>query len=117
MPWEVQYHPEFRREFEELPRPVKVEFESIQNHLVSQGPALGRPHADTLDDSRFPNMKELRFNAARGVWRIAFAFDPERQAILLVAANKRGSNQRQFYKRFVRVADSRYTDHLSRLRE
>jgi hypothetical protein len=43
-------------------------------------------------------MKEIRFNAADGVWRVAFAFDPNRRAILLVAGDKSGIGQRQFYK-------------------
>ena len=69
------------------------------------------------DGSSFPNMKELRFNAADGVWRVAFAFDPKRQAILLVAGDKSGVNQQRFYKGLIRKADSRFTDHLKRLKE
>ena len=49
------------------------------------GPQLGRPHVDTLRASRHANMKELRFDAAEGVWRVAFAFDEKRNAVLLVA--------------------------------
>jgi hypothetical protein len=58
--------------------------------LEQFGPHLGRPHVDTLQGSRHSNMKELRFTAADGVWRVAFAFDPERHAILLVAGDKSG---------------------------
>ena len=65
---------------------------SVQNALSDrlvalrdEGPNLGRPYADTLNGSRYANMKELRFNAAGGVWRVAFAFDPVRRGILLVA--------------------------------
>ena len=43
-------------------------------------------------------MKELRFNANDGVWRIAFAFDPERKAILLVGGDKSGTNEKRFTK-------------------
>jgi hypothetical protein len=66
--------------------------------LADFGPALGRPHVDTLAGSRHANMKELRFNAVDGVWRVAFAFDPERRAILLVAGDKSGMSQARFYK-------------------
>jgi len=45
---------------------------------------------DTLKGSRYANMKELRFSAADGEWRVAFAFDPRRAAILLVAGDKSG---------------------------
>jgi len=56
-------------------------------------------------------MKELRFQI-EGVWRVAFAFDPQRQAILLVAGNKQGKNQKKFYQDLIRKADTRFSDYL-----
>ena len=85
--------------------------------LEVYGPGLGRPHADTLAGSKHANMKELRFKAVDGVWRVAFAFDPERQAILLVAGDKTGVAQKRFYKRLIAKADSRFTGHLKTLKE
>jgi hypothetical protein len=79
------------------------------------GPSLGRPEADTLNGSDYANMKELRFKAGGGVWRVAFAFDPERNAILLVAGDKSGVGQKQFYKRLIGKADARYKEHLDNL--
>lgn len=61
-------------------------------------------------------MKEMRFEWAGEVWRVAFAFDPKRQANLLTAGDKAGANQRRFYKRLIAVADARYDDHLATLR-
>ena len=80
--------------------------------LAEFGPALGRPHVDTLAGSRHANMKELRFKAADGVWRVAFAFDPERRAILLVAGDKSGMSQARFYKALIKTADARFTGWL-----
>jgi hypothetical protein len=60
-------------------------------------------------------MKELRFTLPDGEWRIAFAFDPERSAILLVGGSKSGTNERQFYKDLIWVADARFTAHLKTL--
>jgi hypothetical protein len=57
-------------------------------------------------------MKELRFKAGGGVWRVAFAFDPERAAILLVAGDKSGVSESKFYKRLIDKADRRYKEHL-----
>ena len=85
--------------------------------LQVYGPGLGRPHADTLAGSKHANMKELRFKADDGVWRVAFAFDPERQAILLVAGDKAGVAQKRFYKALLAKADSRFTGHLKTLKE
>jgi hypothetical protein len=60
-------------------------------------------------------MKELRFDAAGGVWRIAFAFDPKRRAILLVAGDKSGGSEKRFYRELIRKADQRFDAHLSRI--
>jgi hypothetical protein len=61
-------------------------------------------------------MKELRFDAGGGVWCVAFAFDPERKAILLVAGDKGGRSQRMFYRRLISTADRRFEDHLGRVK-
>ncbi len=52
-----------------------------------------------------------------GVWRTAFAFDPERKAILLVAGDKSGVSEDRFYKKLIKKADDRFDDHLTRLKE
>ncbi len=62
-------------------------------------------------------MKELRFDADNGVWRVAFAFDPERKAVLLVAGDKSGGSQRKFYKKLIIKADDRFDEHLEYLRK
>ena len=61
-------------------------------------------------------MKELRFDAAGGVWRVAFAFDPRRRAILLVAGDKAGVGQQRFYERLIAKAAGRLDAHLRRLK-
>ena len=71
----------------------------------------------TLNGSRHANMKELRFQAADGVWRVAFAFDPERKAILLVAGDKSGISERRFYRQLIKKADGRFDTHLDRLKD
>ena len=78
---------------------------------------MGRPRVDTLKGSRHANMKEIRFSAADGEWRVAFAFDTKREAILLVAGDKSGSSEKRFYRRLVRKADERFDAHLDRLKK
>ena len=80
-------------------------------------PQCGHPHVDTLKGSIHMNMKELRFNAAKGVWRCAFAFDPDRAAILLVAGDKAGVSEKRFYKQLIARAGTRFTQHLERLED
>jgi hypothetical protein len=77
--------------------------------------ALAVRMRDTLKGSEYPNMKELRFRADDGVWRVAFAFDPRRNAILLIAGDKSGTSQARFYKRLIATADARYGAHLKRI--
>ncbi len=108
MAWQVEFHPAFDREFHAFREPVQDELLALIDQLAESGPSLGRPQVDTLNGSRHPNMKELRFRAEREVWRAAFAFDPTRQAIVLAAGNKRGRNERRFYERLMRTADERF---------
>ncbi|ESZ12221.1 type II toxin-antitoxin system RelE/ParE family toxin [Mesorhizobium sp. L48C026A00] len=115
MTWEVVFGDEFDREFEALPQTVQDELLASAKLLGVFGPQLGRPHADTLNDSSFANMKELRFDADDGVWRVAFAFDRKRKAILLVAGDKSGVSEKRFYKSLIAKADKRYQGHLDRL--
>ncbi len=61
-------------------------------------------------------MKELRFEASDGEWQATFAFDPGRQAILLVAGDKSGGSQKRFYKQLIAKADRRFSAHLKSLK-
>ena len=87
----------------------------MSRQLQQFGPQLGRPQVDTLKGSRHANMKEARFGAADGEWRLAFAFDPKRRAIFLVAGDKSGGSARRFYRALIRKADERFDRHLARL--
>lgn len=84
--WEVQIADEFEPEYSLLPVDVQMEVLALARLLQQFGPSLGRPRVDTLKGSRYSNMKELRFDVADGVWRLAF--DPKRKAMLLVAGDK-----------------------------
>jgi len=115
--WVVEIGDEFVLEFDGLHEDVRTEILALSRLLQRFGPQLGRPRVDTLKGSRHPNMKELRFSAAGGEWRVAFAFDPRRRAILLVAADKSGASGRRFYRRLIRTADDRFDAHLARQRK
>ena len=115
--WGVEIGDEFEPEFDPLPEDVRTEILALALLLEQFGPQLGRPRADTLHGSRHANMKELRFSAADGEWRVAFAFDPKRKAILLVAGDKSGGSEKRFYRELIRKADERFDAHLGRLRK
>lgn len=116
MPWTVRFVDEFERGFLAFETAVQDEMLAGARLLAKYGPHLGRPHVDTLKGAKHANLKELRFGAAGGVWRVAFAFDPNRHAILLVAGDKSGVSEDRFYKRLIAQADRRYSTHLQRLK-
>lgn len=116
MKWIVKFYEKFEPEFNELDMEVQNELLAHAIFLEKFGPQLGRPYVDTLKGSKYSNMKELRFKAANGVWRVAFAYDPKREAILLVAGNKAGVGEKRFYKELIRKADERFSDYLRTLK-
>ncbi len=85
MNWQVIFYDEFELEFAAFAANVQDELLAHALLLRDYGPGLGRPTVDTLKGSKHANMKELRFRQGKEVWRVAFAFDPSRQAVLLVA--------------------------------
>ena len=101
MSWNVQFYNTFDAELEDLPETVQDELLAHARLLEEFGPQLGRPRVDTLNGSKHANMKELRFNADDGIWRVAFAFDPKRKAILLVCGDKSGGSEKRFYKQLI----------------
>lgn len=115
MRWAVSLGDEFESEFRALGEEVRLELLAIARLLQQLGPQLGRPRADTLKGSRHANMKEFRFSAGGGEWRVAFAFDVKREAILLVAGDKSGGSEKRFYRELIRKADDRFDAHLARL--
>lgn len=85
--------------------------------LEERGPQLGRPIVDTVKASRHKNMKELRpGSSGRTELRVLFAFDPQRQAILLVAGDKSGDWKR-WYAKSIPVADDLFDEHNAQLKK
>jgi hypothetical protein len=116
MTWEVILYAAFEDELRTFEPSVQDALIVVAKLLADLGPQLGRPQFDTLKGSRHANMKELRFEAADGEWRAAFAFDPERRAVVLVAGDKSGGSQKRFYKQLIAKADLRFSDHVESLK-
>lgn len=114
--WTVLFHEEFDIEFQALDRDLQDELLAHAKLLQEFGPKLGRPAVDTLTGSKHANMKELRFGWKGQVWRVAFAFDPERHAILLAGGDKRGADSKRFYGRLIAIADRRFAGYLAVLK-
>jgi hypothetical protein len=110
--WVVEFHVEFAAEVRKFPHAVRGKLKAAAIILSEYGPQLGRPYVDTLNGSRYAKMKELRFNADGGAWRVAFAFDLERKAILLVGGDKAGIGKTRFYRDLIHIADERFDRYL-----
>lgn len=115
MTWTVKFADEFEAEFDTFPATVQDELLAQARVIERFGPQAKRPRIDTLNGSRHAHMKGLRFDADGGVWRIAFALDPRRQAILLVGGDKSGGSEKRFYRRLIATADQRFDAHLARI--
>ena len=85
--------------------------------LQREGPTLGRPYVDTIRNSRFKNMKELRVSS-QGALRVLFAFDPTRRAVLLLGGDKSKDSQwNDWYINAIRRADDLFEEHIRKLGE
>jgi hypothetical protein len=117
MTWVVNFHPDFESEFDQLSEHQQDGILAAAHLLAQFGHELGRPTVDTLKGSKHVNMKELRVRIGKELWRIAYAFDPAREAILLVGGDKGGQHQKRFYKNIIAVADERFDRHLADLKK
>ena len=114
--WHVATTAAFDEWFADLDEDGQAELIAKVELLKLLGPKLGRPHADTLNGSKHANMKELRADTADNVLRVAFAFDPVRTGILLVAGDKSGVSQKRFYKHLIARADKLFDAPLAALK-
>jgi len=108
MPWKVDTTEEYDDWFLEQGDDGQASIQTKVETLKVYGPNLPRPHADTLKGSKLNNLKELRTQTTDHVFRIAFLFDEERKAILLIGGDKKGKNEKQFYKNLIKQAEKIY---------
>jgi hypothetical protein len=114
MTWEVLFGEAFEEWFLALSSLEQTDIFTIIEVLESMGPHLPRPYSDTLSGSKkIKNLKELRVQHAGKPYRILYAFDPRRRAILLCGGRKDGSGDKQFYRRMVAIAESEYFTYLA----
>jgi hypothetical protein len=105
--WDVVFDDKFKADFDAFDEAVQNKILARAGLLQKFGPNLPRPYADTLTGSKFANMKELRAPVGKQVWRVAYAFDPKRRAILLCAGNKEDGSKK-FYEELIATADERF---------
>lgn len=104
--WNVDPTPEYLEWFRMQEGEAKEAVLAKVLLLQEFGPDLKRPHADTLKGSRYKNLKELRARTSAHVLRVLYYFDEERKALLLIGGDKKGQNEKSFYKKLIREAEA-----------
>lgn len=115
MQWPVEYTDEFGTWWVDLSERQQNDLAAVVELLMEHGPNLPFPYSSDIASSRHGHMRELRVQSGGGPIRVFYAFDPRRQAILLIGGDKTGDAR--FYTRLVPLADRLYDDHLEELRQ
>lgn len=113
MEWAVEFTDQFEAWWDELTAAEQEAIAPVVRVLEERGPALRRPQVGAVQGSRHSNMKELIVQHAGRPYRILFAFDPRRCAILLIGGDKTG--HARWYEVYVPLADRLYDEHLGAL--
>jgi len=108
--WRIVQTEVFGKWFAEQDEDAQVDMREKFGVLREFGPRLGRPYVDTVRESKHPNMKELRVQSRGRPFRVIFAFDPKRNAVLLIGGNKEGD--KRFYKWMIPKADHLLNEYL-----
>lgn len=112
---EVEFTNEFERWWESLNEEEQDSVAASVGLLEEMGVRLSFPHSSGINGSKHTQMRELRVQHKGEPYRILYAFDPRRMAILLIGGNKTGDNR--WYETFVPIADKLYDEHLAQLKK
>jgi len=108
MAWDIETTEEYDAWFLEQEENEQEAIRMKVELLAEYGPQLPRSHADTLKGSNLSNLKELRAQTQNHVLRVAFTFDEERKAVLLIGGDKKGKNEKRFYRDLIKQAERIY---------
>ena len=115
MTYEVEVSDKFKTWYEDLSEPEQNSVERVVLMLMEAGPALGYPQSTGVKQSKFSHMRELRIQHEGRPYRILYAFDPNRMALLLLGGDKTGDEH--WYDKMVPKADAIYKEHLKTLKK
>lgn len=113
MACEVEYTNEFEQWWAGLSEPEQISIAAVVEVLAAKDTRLGFPYSSSIEGSKFGHMRELRIQHAGDPYRVFYAFDPRRVAMLLIGGCKAGDDR--FYERMVPWADSIYEAHVQEL--
>ena len=114
MAWDVEFTDEFAAWWEALTSDEQDAVDVVVGMLEEAGPHLPFPYSTKIMSSRDGHLRELRVQCGGAPYRILYAFDPRRVALLLIGASKVGDDR--WYERFVPIADALYDEHVKELK-
>ena len=114
MSWDVEYTDEFGAWWEGLALAEQESVAAYVELLEQRGPGLPYPFCSGVHGSRHAHMRELRVQHEGRPYRVLYAFDPRRTAVLLLGGAKGGDGR--WYEVHVPKADRLYDEHLVQLR-
>ena len=113
MAYEVEVSDEFKDWYEPLSEMEQNSIERVVLMLMEAGPFLSFPYSTGIEGSIFGHMRELRIQHEGRPYRILYAFDPARTALLLLGGDKTGDDR--WYEKMVPRADAIYAKYLKSL--
>ena len=113
--WVVEYTDEFEYWWDDLDESEQIDVAATVGLLGACGTSLKYPHSSSISGSKHSHMRELRIQDAGQPYRILYAFDPLRSAILLIGGNKTGRDR--WYLEHIPLADKLYDDHIATLKK
>jgi len=115
MEWEVEYTDEFGKCWDGLEESERESVAAYVGLLERRGPHLPYPYSSDVRSSRHAHRRELRIQHQGRPWRVFYAFDTRRIAVLLIGGDKTGDNR--FYEKMVPIADRLYDEHLDEIQK
>lgn len=115
MNWEVEYTDSFEKWWDTLSEDEQDVVAAHVQLIELMGSNLRFPYSSSIQGSKHGHLRELRIQHKGEPFRILYAFDPRRIAILLIGGSKAGDNR--WYEKFVPLADKLYDEHLKTLRK
>lgn len=112
--WDVEYTDEFGDWWDTLTEEEQIDVRAPVFLLQQEGPNLRFPYSSSIQNSKHGHMRELRAQHKGNPFRIFYAFDPRRCAILLIGGDKTGDDH--WYDRYIPIADKLYDDHINILK-
>lgn len=115
MSWDIEFTDEFEGWWNSLSEDEQDNVDVTVTLLREDGPSLRFPHSSGINNSKHSHMRELRIQHAGRPYRVLYAFDPLRTALLLIGGDKTGDNR--WYETYMPIADRLYDDHLKALKK